>query len=62
MEAVAGTSVLLRADAGGGDLEEAVWAVVGGHFNGNAAVAANRVAFFAEKKCVQWVEAKRGGR
>lgn len=57
-EAVAGTSILLRANAGGRDLEEAVWAVVGGHFNGDAAIAANRVTFFTEKKCVQGMEAK----
>ena len=54
--------VFLRAHARAGHFEQAVGAMVPADFDGDAAVAADRVAFFAEKELVEGVEAVRGRR
>ena len=58
-KAVSSTSVPLGADAGAGDLEQTIWAIIAADFDGDTAIAPNGVAFFAEIKRVQWMERRR---
>jgi hypothetical protein len=57
-----GGPVFLRAHARAGHFEEAVRAVVAADFDGDAAIAADGVAFLAEEELVERMEGVRGGR
>jgi hypothetical protein len=51
--------IFLCAYTGAGYFKETVWAVIATNFDGNTTIAADGVAFFAEKELVERVEAVR---